>query len=130
MVVRALVSSRPEEATGRQALLLAAAAGRTGLVLSLLESGVALEGRDARGRTALHHAALGGQTMTALALLRRGSSPATPDDHGTSVVHAAMQAGHTMTALALLRAAGADDSLRLLTVAGSPLALPSPPSVV
>ena len=117
--VRALVGAHHEEREGRDALLLAAAAGRTGMALVLLESGVPIDARDERGRGALHHAAASGHTMTALALLRKGCSPATLDNDGTSAAHAAVLAGYKETALAMLRAAPPDDALALLS-SGSP----------
>lgn len=113
--VRALVGAHHEGREGRDALLLAAAAGRTGMALVLLESGVPIDARDERGRGALHHAAASGHTMTALALLRKGCSPAALDDDGTSAAHAAVLAGYKETALAMLRAAPPDDALALLS---------------
>ena len=119
-VVGALLDARRDGSEGRQALLLAAAAGRTGLLLCLLERGVPLDGHDSQGRSALHRAAAAGHTMTALALLRKGCSAAASDGSGTSAVHAAILAGHRTTALALLRDASLDDAAGLLRVGCSP----------
>jgi ankyrin repeat protein len=101
----------------QRALYVAAGAGRTGLVLVLLNSGARPEVAESAatgGGTALHAAAAGGHTMTALALLRHGCSLSALDAKGRSAPTLAIERGHEQTALTMVRCAGQADMLQLL----------------
>ena len=111
-VVRALVVHSPKCAT--HALLGAAATGRTGMALVLLQAGAAIDGSDpATGRTALHAAAAAGHGMTACALLTKGSVLDRRDGDGRTAVQLAVACGHRSTAALLLESASGEQVLQL-----------------
>ena len=112
-MVRALVVHSPERAA--HALIRAAAAGRTGMVLVLLQADVAIDTVDpATGRTALHAAAAAGHSMTAHTLLAKGSTLELKDHSGRTAVQVALDAGQRSTAAHLMEAASGEQALRLL----------------
>ena len=105
-----LVNDGITSPASRRALYVAASAGRTGLVLTLLQRGDAPE----QG-TLLHAAAANGHTVLALALLRNGCCQlSATDESGRTAAHVAMEGGYDQCALAMLRAATDADALRFL----------------
>ena len=128
-------SASPGSAAKERALMMAAGAGRTGLVLVLLHGtnhgtnhganhgtnhgaisamSASHRGAAAAAANALHAAAAGGHTMTALALLRHGFPVESLDDQGRTAPGLALERGHEQTALTMVRAAGDSGMLQLL----------------
>ena len=106
-----LVNDGITSPASRRALYVAASAGRTGLVLTLLQRG----GDAPEQGTLLHAAAANGHTVLALALLRNGCCQlSATDESGRTAAHVAMEGGYDQCALAMLRAATDADALRFL----------------
>lgn len=93
------------------ALMRAAMTGNTAAVVSLLNMGVNINGRDRAGRTALMEAAFGGHAETIEALLVRGADVNTTDNIGWTALMEASSKSHTETVRALI-AHGADGNTR------------------
>ncbi|KAL1515449.1 hypothetical protein AB1Y20_002074 [Prymnesium parvum] len=115
-VVRSLVRHAPTSAP--LALLAAAAAGHTGMLLQLLDGGAPVDAVDAAsGGTALHAAAAAGHTAAAAAVLSRGCPLDRTDLSGRTAVQLAVDEGHRHTAVHLLEIATAEQMLPLCCTA-------------
>ncbi len=101
------------------ALLFAAARGRTEALKGLLKSGADVNARNRLGNTPLIEAAFGGHTDTLKALLDHGGDPKTRNRNGDTAFTEAARAGHAEAVTALLESADTlrsqDDRLTLYT---------------
>ncbi len=85
-------------------LHIAAAQGKTQIVLFLVKAGADVNAKDNDGDTPLGFAAAGGLTEIALFLVKAGADINTKHDNGLTPLHVAAVEGHTETALALNKA--------------------------
>ena len=93
---------------GRTALILAAAAGMTGVMSILLEAGADPEATDQHGRSALLWASGGGWVEAVDLLLGRGVDASRADDQGDTALMLASFHGHTDVVSRLLPSAACD----------------------
>ena len=93
---------------GRTALILAAAAGMTGVMSILLESGADPDAIDHHGRSALLWASGGGWVEAVDLLLGRGVDASRADDQGDTALMLASFHGHTDVVSRLLPSAACD----------------------
>jgi uncharacterized protein len=97
----------PAAALADEALIQAAARGRSAEVKRLLDAGAPVNNRDARGRNALLAATQGGHAEAATLLIARGADVNAQDDIRDSAFLLAGARGHTEIVRAALKA-GAD----------------------
>ena len=93
---------------GRTALILAAAAGMTGVMSILLEAGADPDATDQHGRSALLWASGGGWVEAVDLLLGRGVDASRADDQGDTALMLASLHGHTDVVSRLLPSAACD----------------------
>ncbi|XP_057805186.1 protein VAPYRIN-like [Salvia miltiorrhiza] len=92
-------------------LCAAARKGDLRMVVRLIESGAAVNGRDQNGWTALHRAAFKGRVDVARAVIEKGIDANAKDEEGYTALHCAVESGH-VDVIEMLVKKGADVEAR------------------
>ncbi len=97
-------SPNTSDSTGRNAVMVAAAAGHVEIIQILADNKANIRVKDKQGRTALYWAAASGQEETVEALIKLGAPASDPDRQGTSPLMVAARRGFAGVVRQLLAA--------------------------